>query len=102
MRPFVAWLSKEAMQRTERTAVFAVTDIGTFPRSLLSHLKHNRVQGNPPPPQHTHTRARAQLVPFRWRSVARARGCSGSEPCSRWARRTVKRHGHEKRLKTYR
>ena len=43
-RPFIAWLAKEEMQRTERTAVYAVSDMGTVPRSLLSNLKHNRVQ----------------------------------------------------------
>ena len=43
-RPFIEWLAKEEMQRTERTAVYAVSDMGTVPRSLLSNLKHNRVQ----------------------------------------------------------
>ena len=44
MRPFIAWLAKEKMQRTERTAIYAVSDLGTVPRALLSNLKHNRVQ----------------------------------------------------------
>ena len=44
VRPFVAWLAKEEMQRTNRTAVFAVSDIGTVPRSLSSNLKHNQVK----------------------------------------------------------
>ena len=46
--PFISWLAKEEMQRTERTAVFAVMDGGTVPRALLSNLKHNRVQVDRP------------------------------------------------------
>ena len=44
VRPFVAWLAGEGLGRSPRTALFAVTEIGIVPRSLLSNLRHNRVQ----------------------------------------------------------
>ena len=44
IRPFVAWLAGEGLGRSPRTALFAVTEIGIVPRSLLSNLRHNRVQ----------------------------------------------------------
>ncbi len=44
MRPFIAWLAGEDTQRTARTAVYMVSHASTVPRSLLSNLKHNRVQ----------------------------------------------------------
>ncbi len=44
MRPFIAWLAAEEMPRANRTAVYAVSDVDTAPRSLISNLKHNRVQ----------------------------------------------------------
>jgi KUP system potassium uptake protein len=44
MRPFIAWLAGEDTQRTCRTAVYMVSHAGTVPRSLLSNLKHNKVQ----------------------------------------------------------
>ncbi len=44
VRPFVARLAAEEMPRANRTAVYAVADVESAPRSLLSNLKHNRVQ----------------------------------------------------------
>jgi KUP system potassium uptake protein len=44
MRPFIAWLAAEELPRAGRTAIYAVSDVDTAPRSLLSNLKHNRVQ----------------------------------------------------------
>ena len=44
LRPFITWLAGEDTQRTGRTAVYLVSHAGTVPRSLLSNLKHNKVQ----------------------------------------------------------
>ncbi len=43
-RPFIAWLAAEEVPRAGRTAVYAVVDVDTAPRPLISNLKHNRVQ----------------------------------------------------------
>ncbi len=55
VRPFVATLAGEAMPRAARTAVYAVADADSAPRSLLSNLKHNCVQ--------VHRRERGPICP---------------------------------------
>ena len=43
LEPFVARLAHESLQRSSRTAVYAVADTGTVPQALLHNLKHNQV-----------------------------------------------------------
>ena len=43
LEPFVVSLSEETLQRTPRTAVYAVANPDTVPQALLHNLKHNQV-----------------------------------------------------------
>ncbi|MEX8522254.1 MAG: potassium transporter Kup [Leptothrix ochracea] len=43
LEPFVALLAEETLQRTPRTAVYAVANPNTVPQALLHNLKHNHV-----------------------------------------------------------
>eukprot|EP00292_Cryptomonas_paramecium_P004118 CAMPEP_0113726134 /NCGR_PEP_ID=MMETSP0038_2-20120614/40223_1 /TAXON_ID=2898 /ORGANISM="Cryptomonas paramecium" /LENGTH=705 /DNA_ID=CAMNT_0000656627 /DNA_START=66 /DNA_END=2180 /DNA_ORIENTATION=+ /assembly_acc=CAM_ASM_000170 len=42
LAPFLAWLTAETVQRSSRTAVYAVTDLNSVPPALVLNLRHHK------------------------------------------------------------